>query len=136
MGLYRSLRPLVFAAPPESAHRLAGTVLEWPLPWSWIGGAVGDPSLPASIPGIRLRHPIGLAAGFDKRCTVLGPLGSLGFGYVVGGTITSEPRTGNPKPRIARFPARGAMVNSMGLPNPGPHAAAAALRTGARTAPR
>ena len=102
MGLYRALRPLVFAAPPETAHRLAGALLERPLPWSWIGGAVDDPSLRTSLAGIELRNPVGLAAGFDKRCAVLGSLGSLGFGYVVGGTITSKPRAGNPKPRIAR----------------------------------
>ncbi len=136
MGMYRALRPLVFAAPPETAHRIAGSLLELPLPWDRIGGALDDPALRTSLAGIGLRNPIGLAAGFDKRCAVLGPLGRLGFGYVVGGTITSKPREGNPRPRIARFPCRGAMVNSMGLPNPGPRAAAAALRAGARTAPR
>ncbi|HEY7280275.1 MAG TPA: dihydroorotate dehydrogenase 2 [Actinomycetota bacterium] len=136
MGLYRALRPLVFAASPETAHRIAGSLLELPLPWEPIGGAVDHPALRTSLAGIELRNPIGLAAGFDKRCAVLGPLGRLGFGYVVGGTITSKPRTGNPKPRIARFPARDAMVNSMGLPNPGPHAAAEALRMETRTAPR
>ncbi|HXJ62945.1 MAG TPA: dihydroorotate dehydrogenase 2 [Actinomycetota bacterium] len=136
MGLYRSLRPLVFAASPETAHRLATNVLGWPLPWSRIGGAVDDPSLRTSLAGIELRNPVGLAAGFDKTCRVLGALGSLGFGYVVGGTITSRPREGNPTPRIARFPSRGAMVNSMGLPNPGPRAAAEALSGGSGTAPR
>jgi dihydroorotate dehydrogenase len=136
MGLYRALRPLVFAAPPETAHRLAGSLLELPLPWERIGGAVDDPALRTSLAGIGLRNPIGLAAGFDKRCRALGSLGRLGFGYVVGGTITSKPRAGNPQPRIARYPSRDAMVNSMGLPNPGPRAAAEALRAGPRTAPR
>ena len=136
MGLYRSLRPLVFRAPPETAHRLAGAFLEWPLPWSAIGGAVHDPSLRTSLAGIALANPVGLAAGFDKRCRVLHSLGDLGFGYVVGGTITSESREGNPLPRIIRYPSRDAMVNSMGLPNPGPEAAAANLRSIPRTAPR
>src|SRR3954471_2100903 len=136
MGLYRSLRPLVFAAQPETAHRIAGAILERPLPWSWIGGAVDDPALRTSLAGIELRNPIGLAAGFDKRCRALGGLGELGLGYVVGGTITSKPREGNPQPRIARNPSRGAMVNSMGLPNPGPAAAAEGLRDTPRTAPR
>src|SRR3954453_3868313 len=109
MGLYRSLRPLVFAASPETAHRIAGQVLEWPLPWPWIGGVQDDPALRTSLAGIELRNPVGLAAGFDKRCRALGALGRLGFGYVVGGTITREPRTGNPQPRIARNPSRQAM---------------------------
>src|SRR5919201_520098 len=125
MGLYRALRPAVFAAPPEAAHRVAGALLELPLPWRRIGGAVDDPALHTNLAGIELRNPIGLAAGFDKRCRVLHSLGRLGFGYVVGGTITSRPRAGNPRPRIVRYPGRRAMVNSMGLPNPGPEAAAA-----------
>src|SRR5919197_1961193 len=124
MGLYRALRPLVFAAPPETAHRVAGALLELPLPWSAIGGAAEDPVLRTSLAGIELRNPVGLAAGFDKRCRVLHSLGRLGFGYTVGGTITSRPREGNPRPRIARSPRRRAMVNSMGLPNPGPAVAA------------
>src|SRR4051794_5937438 len=136
MGLYRALRPLVFRAPPETAHHLAGTLLEWPLPWGAVGGATKDPALRTSLAGIELANPVGLAAGFDKRCRVLHSLGDLGFGYVVGGTITSRPREGNPLPRIVRYPSRGAMVNSMGLPNPGPHAAAASLLGISRTAPR
>ncbi len=135
MGLYRALRPLVFAAPPETAHRIAGTLLELPLPWRWIGGALDDSVLRTELAGISLRNPIGLAAGFDKRCRVLHSLGKLGFGYLVGGTITSKPREGNPKPRIVRYPRRGAMVNSMGLPNPGPEVAAANLGHHPGTAP-
>jgi dihydroorotate dehydrogenase len=136
MGLYRALRPLVFAAQPETAHHLAGSILELPLPWRAIGGAVDVPALRTSMAGIELANPIGLAAGFDKRCRVLHSLGGLGFGYIVGGTITSKPREGNPRPRIARYPHREAMVNSMGLPNPGPEAAAANLTAIPRTAPR
>ncbi|HEX7464345.1 MAG TPA: hypothetical protein VF382_05585, partial [Actinomycetota bacterium] len=51
-------------------------------------------------------------------------------------TITRAPRRGNPKPRIARYPRRCSMVNSMGLPNPGAEAAARRLATTKRTAPR
>ena len=65
-----------------------------------------NPSLEVDLCGIRLRNPIGLAAGFDKSCRHLGPLGSLGFGFVVGGTITRAPRKGNAKPRIVRATER------------------------------
>lgn len=120
MGLYRSVgRPLFFALPPEASHRTAMALLRLPLPWSTIGGAVEDPSLAVDLCGIQLRNPIGLAAGFDKECSVLPALGGLGFGYVVGGSVTRLAREGNPKPRIARIPAKRALVNSMGLPNPG-----------------
>jgi len=111
-------------------------MLSLPLPWDRIGRAVRDPSIEVDLCGIRLPNPIGLAAGFDKTCRHLDSFGRLGFGFVVGGTITRAPRVGNPKPRIARSPRRGAIVNSMGLPNPGADAAAAHLSQIRRTAPR
>ena len=77
-----------------------------------------------------------MAAGFDKDCRHLDALGLLGFGFVVGGTVTLRPRAGNRRPRIARDPARRALVNAMGLPNAGAEAAAAALAGSRRTCPR
>jgi dihydroorotate dehydrogenase len=110
--------------------------LSLPFPWERIGAAARDPALEVSLCGIRLTNPIGLAAGFDKTCAHLDALGRLGFGFVVGGTITREPRPGNPKPRIVRAPRRRSIVNSMGLPNPGADAAARLLTRAPRTAPR
>jgi dihydroorotate dehydrogenase len=63
-------------------------------------------------------------------------LGKLGFGYVVGGTVTRAPRSGNARPRIARDPSRRALVNAMGLPNPGAAAVAATLAHQTRTTSR
>lgn len=138
MDWYRAVgRPLFFSMPPEAAHRVVGASLGLPLPWRRIGNAVQDPVLATVLTGIPLRNPIGLAAGFDKACTHLDALGSLGFGYVVGGTITRVARAGNAKPRIARYPQSASMVNAMGLPNPGAEAAAANLLcTGGGPAPR
>jgi dihydroorotate dehydrogenase len=111
-------------------------LLAMPFPWERIGGVVGDPSLEVDLCGIRLPNPIGLAAGFDKSCRHLDALGRLGFGHVVGGTVTREPRRGNPKPRIVRDRDRRAIVNSMGLPNRGAGVAARNLRRSRPTAPR
>ena len=111
-------------------------MLGLPLPWERVGRAVHDPSLEVDLCGVRLPNPIGLAAGFDKSCRHLDALGRLGFGFVVGGTITRAPRKGNPKPRIVRSRRRGAIVNSMGLPNPGAEEAVANLARARRTAPR
>jgi dihydroorotate dehydrogenase len=136
-GWYGALvRPAFFALPPEASHRLATSLLSWPLPWERIGGVVRDPSLEVSLCGIPLANPVGLAAGFDKTCGHLDALGRLGFGFVVGGTITRATREGNPKPRIVRAPRRRAIVNAMGLPNPGVEAAARHLARLPRTAPR
>jgi dihydroorotate dehydrogenase len=136
-GWYRAIaRPLFFALPPESAHRVAHAMLGLPLPWERIGAADRDPSLRVRLAGIELAAPVGLAAGFDKHGSRLDALGRLGFGYVVGGTFTRRHRDGNPRPRIARYRRRDSMTNAMGLPNPGAEAAATILRSIPRTSPR
>jgi dihydroorotate dehydrogenase len=137
MGWFSAVgRPVFLALPPEAAHRVANALLALPLPWGRIGHSSDDAALATTVAGIELRNPIGIAAGFDKTCARLDALGRLGFGYVVGGTITRAPRGGNPRPRIVRYPERRSMVNAMGLPNPGAAAAAANLARHPRTAPR
>ena len=136
-GWYRSVaRPLLFALPPEAAHRVARALLGLPLPWERLGGALRDPALRVSLPGLDLPNPVALAAGFDKTGRHVDPLGRLGFGYVVCGTFTRSPRAGTPKPRIVRYTGRSSMANAMGLPNPGAEAAAATLARVRRTGPR
>jgi dihydroorotate dehydrogenase len=122
--------------PPETAHRAAGVLLGLPLAWERVGGAPSDEALRVSLAGIDLPNPVGLAAGFDKSCRRLDALSRLGFGYVVGGTITRRPRRGNPRPRIARIRERRSLVNAMGLPNPGAEAAGRTLAGVARRGPR
>ncbi|HVF08499.1 MAG TPA: dihydroorotate dehydrogenase 2 [Actinomycetota bacterium] len=130
-------RPVFFAMPPEAAHQVAMSLLALPAPWTRLGGAHPGDRLETDLAGLRLRNPIGLAAGFDKACRHLGTLGAIGFGYVVGGTVTRAARSGNDSPRIARSPRQRSMVNAMGLPNPGAEAVAATLRDRARgPAPR
>ncbi len=136
MGLYRAVgRPLMFALRPETAHRIASLALRLPLPWGWIGGAIGDPALVTDLAGIRLRNAVGLAAGFDKDARMLEGLGRLGFGYLVAGSVSRAPREGYARPRIVRRPADGAIVNSMGLPNDGVDAVAARLLRLRKTVP-
>ena len=137
MGWYSAIvRGAFFTLPPEAAHRAAGALLSLPFPWERIGGAQEDDRLHVTLAGIPLRNPIGLAAGFDKGCRHLDALGRLGFGYVVGGTVTRRPRIGNPRPRVVRYPKQRAMTNSMGLPNPGAHVVRRTLSSMPRTAPR
>ena len=73
-----------------------------------------------------LSNPVGLAAGFDKNCEMSVALFRIGFGFLTLGTITLNPREGNPKPRMWRYPQRS-LVNSMGLPNEGAHKIATKL---------
>lgn len=137
MGWYETIgRRAFFALDPERSHHLALSLLTLPLPWGAIGHALQDPALVTDVAGLTLANPVGLAGGFDKACTRMAALGRLGFGYVVGGTITYRPRAGNPKPRIARTPDQRALVNAMGLPNPGAAAVAATLARAPRTTSR
>jgi dihydroorotate dehydrogenase len=137
MGWYRSVaRPVLFAFPPEVAHRIAHVALGLPLPWERIGGGHASPALATELAGIPIANPIGLAAGFDKTGTRVTALGRLGFGYVVVGTFTRSARRGNPRPRLVRYRDRASMVNAMGLPNPGADAAARSLARARRAGPR
>lgn len=79
---------------------------------------VNDEKLRTSVGHLELPNPVGLAAGFDKNCEMFRALFNLGFGYLTLGTVTLNPREGNPKPRVWRYPEK-CLVNSMGLPNEG-----------------
>ena len=127
VSLYRSIaRPVLFLTSPETAHGIAS----WYFKRQWIWRllrwrlCVDDERLRTKIGQLSLANPIGLAAGFDKDCEMSSGLFNIGFGYLTLGTLTLNPREGNPKPRIWRQ-LPGALVNSMGFPNAGaPHVAA------------
>jgi dihydroorotate dehydrogenase len=125
MNLYASLlRPLLFRLSADRAHALARTALRYPAMWRLFStSSRPDPRLACTLAGLPLTSPIGLAPGFDKSGELLGSLATLGFGYVMCGSITKEPRYGNPFPRLVRYPNRESISNSMGLPNPGLDAA-------------
>ena len=90
----------------------------------------------STLCGIRLANPVGLAAGFDKTCRHLDALGRLGFGFVVGGTITRRPRQGNPKPQDRPFASARRDRERDGAAESGRRRRGAALARARRTAPR
>lgn len=65
---------------------------------------------------------MGIAAGFDKNGTLVDAVDALGFGFSEIGSVSNEPRDGNPKPRLFRLPDDLALINRMGLNNLGPEA--------------
>ena len=87
-----------------------------------------DEILHTELAGLKLKNPIGLAAGFDKNIQFLSSMEQLGFGYVTGGTITKEPRPGNPSPRLLRIKEDKTLINSMGFPGEGLQVAAKRLQ--------
>ena len=86
-----------------------------------------DPGLQSRWCGVEVGNPVGLAAGFDKDCRLLPSLATWGFGYMVAGTVTLDPRPGNARPRLFRDPAQQSLTNALGFPGKGLAAAAREL---------
>lgn len=115
--LYDIAKPLLFALPPETAHDLTLACLSKGL-LPAAKQTVRD-DLSVEIAGLTFPNPVGLAAGFDKAATAIDSLLGFGFGFVEVGTVTPEPQTGNPKPRLFRLAQDGAVINRFGFNNPG-----------------
>jgi dihydroorotate dehydrogenase len=108
--------PILSRLDPERAHDwgLAGLRLLHPWPAAQVPAGLAVQCL-----GMTFAHPLGLAAGFDKNGDYLDALGAMGFSHIELGTVTPRPQPGNPKPRMFRIPASGALVNRMGFNNEG-----------------
>ncbi|MED5370359.1 MAG: quinone-dependent dihydroorotate dehydrogenase [Myxococcota bacterium] len=118
---YSFVKPLLFAMDPERAHeRVLGMAHSFPgMVRALTPNRPPPASLSLELAGLKLPGPVGLAAGLDKEAKALRIWDRLGFGFVEIGTITPLPQPGNPRPRIHRFPAHKAIVNSMGFPSEG-----------------
>ena len=112
------VRPLLFRLPAETAQKFAEKSLHRTAMWKTLRPAfqVRDRRLNATLCGLPLSNPVGLAAGFDKDCEMIPSLASLGFGYLTVGTVTAHPRPGNPKPRLFRDAGESSLINAMGFP--------------------
>lgn len=121
---YPALRPVLFALDPEHAHALALAGLR-------VAGR-RPPRAPiaaaAELMGLRFPNRVGLAAGFDKNAIAVDGLGALAFGFIEVGTVTPRPQAGQPRPRLFRLPAAGALINRLGFPNDGAEIVASRLR--------
>jgi dihydroorotate dehydrogenase len=117
----RFMRPLLFRLPGETAHELGKLALRSALPWRRLGRGlrIADPRLETRVGDLRLSNPVGVSAGLDKNAEALPGLMQLGFGAITVGSILPEPRPGNPKPRLIRYPAEQSMLNCYGLPSIG-----------------
>lgn len=123
--MYSLLKPILFQFDPEKVHyfvtanlkrfnRFPGGAALSRLAW-----AANDARLEKTVFGIKFKNPVGLAAGFDKNGEVIAEMANLGFGFIEVGTVTPLPQPGNPKPRMFRLPADGALINRMGFNNLG-----------------
>jgi dihydroorotate dehydrogenase len=130
--MYRLVRRLLFAVPPERIHTLVFAVLRGVTAPAVVRRLLhrmlgpNDPVLASTVFGVRFPGPLGLAAGFDKDGLGLLTWDAMGFGYAEVGTVTADAQPGNPPPRLFRLPADRALLNRMGFNNHG--AAALAVR--------
>jgi len=128
------IKPLLFRLEPERAHEMIAAFLSSRLSRPLLAchrllQPGFDPILRTELCGMALPHPIGLAAGFDKNANMAARLHLLGFSFAEIGTVTAHAQPGNPKPRIFRLPADGALINRMGFNNAGAPALAARMAT-------
>jgi dihydroorotate dehydrogenase len=127
--LSRLARPALLALEPERAHRAAIRALSLlpPLP-----APANDPRLKVAAFGLSFANPVGMAAGFDKDAEVPDALLRLGFGFTEAGTLTPQPQSGNPRPRVFRLPGNSGLINRLGFNNAGHAAALTRLQKRAR----
>ena len=117
--MYPLLRRLLFALPPETAHRLAlAAVGAW---GKAFGGSrqQADAEAGATVMGLAFPNRIGLAAGLDKDAVAARGFANMGFGFVEVGTVTPRPQPGNPRPRLFRSNQDQALINRMGFNSAG-----------------
>ena len=105
--------------PAEIAHSLAIKFLQ--IKPIKVKNIPNDDRLALNFCDIKLPHPVGLAAGFDKNAEIIKSLFSLGFSFIEVGAVTPYPQTGNRKPRIFRLKKDYAIINRLGFNNRGMH---------------
>lgn len=131
--MYALLRPLLFLLPPERAHRLTFTLLEFakhiPGALALVGGRKPPGGASIEVMGLKFPGPVGLAAGMDKNAEHVDALGRIGFSHVEIGTVTPLAQPGNDRPRLFRLKPDRALINRMGFNNDGGVAAAERLKS-------
>jgi len=118
--MYSLIRSALFKLDTEFTHQLTFNALD-------VANALGLLKFvvpkcianPQTVMGVEFPNPVGLAAGLDKDGDHIDALGNLGFGFIEIGTVTPEPQSGNPKPRLFRLVEHEAILNRMGFNNKG-----------------
>ncbi len=117
---YKLAKSALFRLDPETAHTLTLAGLRAAEHLRLVGPLAGSKvSDPVTVMGLNFPNRVGLAAGMDKEANTVEAFGSLGFGFVEVGTLTPRPQPGNPRPRLFRCIPQEAIINHMGINNPG-----------------
>lgn len=121
MFYQRALRPVLFTVDAEFAHERTLEILSAAgrLPFVSSHQSFTHSRLRTCVAGIAFPNPIGLAAGCDKNGRAVPVWPRFGFGFVEVGTITAQPQSGNPRPRVFRMPEHQALINRLGFNSDG-----------------
>lgn len=117
---YSLIRPLLFALPPETAHRVTLNGLNATYRAGLTRVALPKRiDAPVEIMGLHFPNPVGLAAGLDKDGDYVDALAALGFGFIEVGTVTPRAQSGNSRPRLFRLKSSEGLINRLGFNNKG-----------------
>lgn len=126
VGYKRLIKPLLFKKSPDDVHKgliaLAGRLQSIPgftTLGHWMLAHTGDKRLRQEIAGVTFSNPVGISAGFDKNIQLPPTLKMIGCGFETGGSVTRQPRAGNPRPWYYRLPNTKSLVVHAGLANQG-----------------
>ena len=121
----KAIKPVLFKVHPDTVHRhmLKVAVVLGYVPFAqrlgraWFG--VPKSSRAKVLAGLSFRNPVGIAAGLDKNGELLQVADMIGCGFTTVGSLTLEPRAGNPKPWFYRLPKSRSIVVHAGMANKG-----------------
>lgn len=112
---------IAFKLDPEFAHEMTIKSMKHAGPWLFndTESFFHCDKFHIKAMGLNFQGPFGLAAGLDKNAEAISFLTQLPFSFVEVGTITPLAQSGNPKPRLWRYPAEESLRNCMGFNNLG-----------------
>jgi len=115
---HRRARNILRYLHPEVTYRISHILFK--MTPSFIAKSLRvDLEYPTKLFHIKLKNPVGIGAGIDKNGDMVRLFADLGCGFHTVGSVLLKERSGNPHPRLYRYPQRLAMVNAMGLPSRG-----------------
>jgi dihydroorotate dehydrogenase len=124
--MYKALiRPILFLLSPETVHHLVIGFIKVYFKIPGIKRLIASLyttknfTKPVNFLSLTFKHPVGLAAGFDKNASFYNEFSSFGFSFIEIGTVTPKGQPGNPKPRSFRLVKDKAVINRMGFNNLG-----------------
>jgi len=111
------LKYFLHQLPPELAHSITLKLIKTGL---FLDNPINNSkNLNIKLGNIDFKHPIGLAAGFDKDGEVFHKIDKLGLSHAEIGTVTPKFQIGNEKPRVFRLAIDNAIINRLGFPSKG-----------------